>query len=57
LKTGKDANLFISNGDALDMIGLDVTNEYIQGRTIDLNNKHKQLYKKFSDKYGIPTKL
>ena len=57
LEVGKDANLFVSNGDALDMLGLDVTNEYIQGRTIDLNNKHKQLYKKFSDKYGIPTKL
>jgi len=57
LEVGKDANLFISNGDALDMLGLDVTNEYIQGRTIDLNNKHKQLYKKFSDKYGTPVKL
>lgn len=57
LEVGKDANLFVSTGDALDMLTLDVTNEYIQGRNIDLNNKHKQLYKKFSDKYGIPVKL
>ncbi len=57
LEVGKDANLFVSTGDALDMLGLDVTNEYIQGRNIDLKNKHKQLYKKFSDKYGTPVKL
>ncbi|OKS88590.1 amidohydrolase family protein [Mucilaginibacter polytrichastri] len=57
LEVGKDANLFVSAGDALDMLTLDVTSEYIQGRNIDLNNKHKQLYKKFSDKYGNPVKL
>ncbi len=57
LEVGKDANLFVSKGDALDMLGLDVTDEYIQGRTINLDNLHKQLYKKFSDKYGLETKL
>ncbi|NHA03745.1 amidohydrolase family protein [Mucilaginibacter sp. HC2] len=53
LETGKDANLFISKGDALDMIGLDVETAFIQGRNINLDNLHKQLYKKFSDKYGL----
>jgi len=53
LETGKDANLFISGGDALDMITLDVQQAFIQGRNINLDNLHKQLYKKFSDKYGI----
>ncbi|WP_448702112.1 amidohydrolase family protein [Mucilaginibacter sp. AW1-3] len=53
LETGKDANLFISNGDALDMITLDVTKAFIQGRDINLDNLHKQLYRKFSDKYGL----
>lgn len=57
LEAGKDANLFISTGDALDMLTLDVTAEYIQGRSISLDNLHKQLYKKFSGKYGIETKL
>lgn len=57
LEVGKDANLFVSTGDALDMLTLDVTNEYIKGRNIDLNNKHKMLYKKFSDKYGTAVKL
>ncbi len=53
LETGKDANLFISNGDALDMITLDVTKAFIQGRDINLDNLHKQLYKRYSDKYGF----
>ncbi|MBW4891743.1 amidohydrolase family protein [Mucilaginibacter sp. HMF5004] len=53
LEVGKDANLFISPGDALDMITLDVTTAFIQGRNINMDNLHKQLYKKFSDKYGL----
>ncbi|QQL49548.1 amidohydrolase family protein [Mucilaginibacter ginkgonis] len=57
LETGKDANLFISDGDALDMLTLDVKNAYIKGKSIDLNSWHKMLYKRYSDKYGIPTKM
>jgi imidazolonepropionase-like amidohydrolase len=53
LETGKDANLFISTGDALDMITLNVTTAFIQGRNINLDNLHKQLYKRYSDKYGF----
>lgn len=53
LETGKDANLFISGGDALDMITLNVEQAFIQGRNINLDNLHKQLYKKFADKYGL----
>jgi hypothetical protein len=26
---------------------------YIQGNPIDLNNKQKELYKKFENKYGL----
>ena len=51
LETGKDATLFISEGDALDMRTCQVTAAFIQGRTIDLDNKHKQLYKRFEQKY------
>jgi len=57
LETGKDANLFISKGDALDMIAIDVDAAFIQGRNINLDNLHKQLYRKFSDKYGMKAKL
>lgn len=53
IEIGKDATLFISAGDALDMIGNKVEQAFIQGRDINLDNLHKQLDKKFSDKYGI----
>jgi len=51
LETGKDATLFISEGDALDMRGCRVTAAFIQGRTISLDNKHKQLNQRFEQKY------
>ena len=51
LETGKDATLFISEGDALDMRSCQVTAAFIQGRTINLDNKHKQLNQRFQQKY------
>lgn len=57
LEVGKDANLFVSKGDALDMISIDVDYAFIQGRNINLDNLHKQLYKKFADKYGVKADL
>ncbi len=51
LETGKDATLFISEGDALDMRGCNVTAAFIQGREINLDNKQKELYRKFEEKY------
>jgi imidazolonepropionase-like amidohydrolase len=51
LETGKDATLFISEGDALDMRSCKVTAAFIQGRTINLDNKHKQLNQRFEQKY------
>lgn len=57
LEVGKDANLFISKGDALDMISIDVDNAFIQGRNINLDNLHKQLYRKFAEKYGVKANL
>lgn len=53
LEIGKDATLFISAGDALDMKTNKVEQAFIQGRDINLDNLHKQLDKRFSDKYGI----
>ncbi len=53
ITVGKDATLFVSGGDALDVIGNDLELAFIQGRNISLDSHHKQLYKRYSDKYGI----
>jgi imidazolonepropionase-like amidohydrolase len=57
LEVGKDANLFVSTGDALDMLTLNVENAYIKGKTISLDNLHKQLYKRYSEKYGLKAQV
>ena len=54
LETGKDATLFISEGDALDMRTNYLTKAFIQGRSIDLDNRQRQLYRKYQTKYGAP---
>jgi len=51
LESGKDATLFISTGDALDMKSNNVIAAFIQGRELDLNNFQKKLYEKYSGKY------
>ncbi len=52
LEAGKDANIVVSDGDLLDMRTNNVTQAYIQGRQLILDDKQKRLYKRFSDKYG-----
>ncbi len=51
IEAGKDATFFISEGDALDMRGNNVTRAFIQGRDINLDNKQKELYRRFWSKY------
>ncbi|KUJ62051.1 amidohydrolase [Flavobacteriaceae bacterium CRH] len=51
LETGKDATLFISEGDALDMKTNKLTNAFIQGRTINLETFQTRLNQKFKGKY------
>ena len=53
IEVGKDANLFISTGDALDMRTNNVERAFIRGNTIDLNNDQKDLYEKYKKKYGL----
>ncbi len=53
IEIGKDANIIVSEGDILDMRTSIVSHAYIQGRTIDLNNKQTELFKKFKTKYQI----
>jgi imidazolonepropionase-like amidohydrolase len=53
LETGKDATLFISSGDALDMRTNNVEMAFIRGKEINLDNVQKQLYAKYKTKYGL----
>jgi imidazolonepropionase-like amidohydrolase len=51
LEAGKDANIVVSGGDLLDMMTNNVEYAFISGRSISLDNKHKQLYRRFQEKY------
>ena len=53
LEKGKDANIVVSSGDILDIRTSQVTNAFIQGRELDLTDKHKQLYERYKQKYNI----
>ena len=53
IEVGKDANIVISEGDILDMRSSIVTDAFIQGRKIDLMDKQKQLFERYSRKYGL----
>ena len=50
LAPGMDATLFIADGDILET-PTQVTHAFIQGRAVDLNSRHTQLYKKYRAKY------
>ena len=52
LETGKDANIVVSEGDLLDMMTNNIQYSFISGRSINLDNKHKQLYRRFREKYN-----
>ncbi len=52
LEVGKDATLFISEGDALDMRTSKVQGAFIQGRDIDLYGTQQQLWDRFREKYS-----
>lgn len=51
LEVGKDATLFISEGDALDMRTNKLTKAFIQGRDISLETHQTELAKRYSEKY------
>lgn len=53
LEKGKDANIVVCEGDILDMKSSVVTQAFIQGRELNLDNKHKQLYERYKYKYNI----
>lgn len=51
LEIGKDATLFISEGDALDMRTNNISNAFIQGREISLESHQTKLWNRYSNKY------
>ena len=56
ITVGKDANIIISSGDILDMRTNNVTDAFIQGRKINLDDKQKQLNERYEEKYNIKPK-
>jgi len=52
LAVGKSATLFISEGDALDMRGNQLTHAFIDGRNISLETHQTKLWKRYMEKYN-----
>lgn len=50
LDIGKEATLFIASGDILE-IPTQVEQAFIDGRKLDMNDRHKTLYYKYQEKY------
>jgi imidazolonepropionase-like amidohydrolase len=56
IEVGKDANIIVSSGDILDMSTSNVTDAFIQGRKINLDDKQKQLNERYEEKYQLKPK-
>lgn len=52
IEVGKSATLFVSEGDALDMRTNILSSAFIDGRAINLNSYQKELFDRYSEKYG-----
>jgi len=50
LEVGKNASLIISSGDVLDQLGQNIEHMFIDGRSVEMNSRHKQLYEKYQQK-------
>ncbi|RUO35274.1 amidohydrolase family protein [Aliidiomarina sanyensis] len=47
---GKQATLIVSEGDVLDHLGQRISYMFIDGREVDLSNRHRQLYEKYRER-------
>ena len=56
IETGKNADFFISAGDALDPISCEIVKIYIDGNSVSTTNHQTELNKKFRAKYNLPAK-
>jgi imidazolonepropionase-like amidohydrolase len=52
LEVGKDATLFVSEGDALDFRTNILSHAFISGKQVTLDNKQQELFERYSNKYG-----
>lgn len=52
LTVGKDATLFLSIGDALDMRTNQLTHAFIEGRALSLETHQTELWKRYMEKYS-----
>jgi len=52
IEVGKDATLFVSEGDALDYNGNILSYAFISGKMVVLPNKQQELFERYSTKYG-----
>ncbi|MFL2631952.1 MAG: amidohydrolase family protein [Candidatus Marisimplicoccus sp.] len=52
IEIGKSATLFISKGDALDIVSNNVTHAFISGRNISLETHQTRLWRRYSNKYS-----
>lgn len=52
LEVGKEATLFVSAGDALDMRTNNLLHAFINGKQVSLWGRQQELYERFSKKYG-----
>jgi imidazolonepropionase-like amidohydrolase len=50
LEVGKRATLFVSEGDVMDTLGQDVMQMWIEGKRVDLDNRHRQFYRKYLER-------
>ncbi len=50
LEVGKDATLFVCTGDPLD-VSVSIDTAFVQGRRVELNDRHKRLWRKYEKKY------
>lgn len=51
LEEGKRATLFVSKGDAMDMMSNNLSYAFVDGKQIVLDNEQQALYKRYSEKY------
>lgn len=50
IEVGKDATLMVTGGDPLEYSTI-VEQVYIQGRTVDMTDKHRRLFERYREKY------
>jgi len=53
LAPGLEATFFLAEGDVLDMRSSRITQAWIQGQSIDLDDHQRVLYRRYMNKYGL----